>query len=107
MTKSFLVTSNIMLSLRLMMSMWLSRETTVAIILPQRDFDSTAPLSTHRPTSMIVLTSLAESILLRGVGQTDSLDNHRGLAVAAVVVIDELAAAIGTEKLEANLVRHD
>ena len=35
------------------------------------------------------------------------LDGHRGLAAVAVVVGDELAAAIGTQVLEAKLERHE
>ena len=89
---------DIILSLRPVMSMWLSRNTTVATILPQRDFGSAAPSSTHRATSMIVLASLAEATFLRSFEQTDRLDNYRGLAGAAVAVGDGFA--IGTEVLE-------
>ena len=95
------MTSDITLSLRPVVSMWLSRSTAVAIILPQRQFDSAASLSTHWATSMIVLASLAEAILLRTVEQTYLLSYCRGLAIAAVAVGDELAAAIDTEVLGA------
>ena len=101
MTMSVLMISDILLSLRSMMSIWLSRNTAVAIVLPQRQFGSAAPLSTYWATSMIVLASLGEAILLRGVEQTYFLGYCHGLAVAAVAVGDELAAAIETEVLGA------
>ena len=77
-------------------------------IFPQRDFSSAAPFSiqpdhvhdcAHAP--------FAEAFVVWRFERDELLDGHRGLAVVAVVVGDELAAAIGTQVLEAKSKRHD
>ena len=44
--------------------------------------------------------------MLWSIGRAELLDDYRGLAVVAVVVGGELAAAIGTQVAEAKSERH-
>ena len=49
----------------------------------------------------------AQTVVLWSIGRAELLNDRHGLAVVTVVVGDKLAAAIGTQVLEAKSERHD
>ena len=53
------------------------------------------------------LVPFAETVVLWSVGRAELLHDRLSLAVVAVVIGNELAAAIGTQAMEVNFEKHD